>query len=75
VQVGRGSKIFIFAWVFLAASALFLPPANAYLDPGTGSFIFQALIGALLAVALAVKVMWRRLVGFVTRRGRTAEDS
>ncbi len=33
----------------------------AYIDPGTGSFLFQAAIGALLAAGMSVKVFWRRI--------------
>jgi hypothetical protein len=52
-----------------------LPAANAYVDPGTGSFVLQAALGAFLAAALAVKVFWRRIVGFVTgRRGDEASE-
>jgi hypothetical protein len=66
--MSRGSKIFTVALSFVAFSFLFIPPAAAYLDPGAGSFLFQALVGAFLATALAVKVFWRRIVAFVTRR-------
>jgi hypothetical protein len=40
----------------------------AYVDPGTGSFVFQMVIGAILAVGVAVKVWWKKIVAFVTRR-------
>lgn len=40
----------------------------AYIDAGSGSFIFQAIVGTALAVALTVKMFWRRIVDFVTRR-------
>jgi hypothetical protein len=49
---------------FLACcSALLLMPglAHAYLDPGTGSLLFQSL----LAVLFGVSVAWRRLREFV----------
>jgi hypothetical protein len=59
-----------------AFSALWLPAANAYIDPGSGSFVFQALIGGLLAAAVALKVFWKRMIGLVTRRNaeRTPDD-
>jgi hypothetical protein len=44
----------------------------AYVDPGTGSFVFQVLIGALLAAGVAIKVWWRKIVAFVTRRSPEA---
>lgn len=38
-------------------------PAQAYLDPGTGSMLVSALIGVAAALGLAVKMFWYRLVG------------
>jgi hypothetical protein len=57
--------------VALAAFILWsfaIPPAFAYVDPGTGSFVFQLIIGGALAVGLSVKLFWRRIVGIFTRR-------
>lgn len=62
------ARIFWVAMLVVAFSALWLPAANAYIDPGSGSFVFQALIGGLLAAGVAVKVFWKRLTGLVTRR-------
>lgn len=45
-----------------------VPSAHAYIDPGSGSFIFQVLIGGLLAGAVAVKHFWKRITSFFTRR-------
>jgi hypothetical protein len=33
----------------------------AYLDPGTGSIIIQALIGAAVGAAVVVKTYWGRI--------------
>jgi hypothetical protein len=56
------------AAVFLAVCATSLPRGNEYLDPGTGSYVFQVVVGTLLGVAVAVKMSWRRMTGFVLRR-------
>jgi hypothetical protein len=42
----------------------FPPPAYAYLDPGTGSYIFQLLIAAVVGLAFLIKVFWGRIKGF-----------
>jgi hypothetical protein len=42
------------------------PPAYAYLDPGTGSYIFQLLIAAVVGLAFLIKVFWSRIKGFFT---------
>jgi hypothetical protein len=62
------------AGLVMAFTVLWLPTANAYVDPGSGSFIFQALIGGILAAAFTLKVFWKRLVAIVTRRDRTSPD-
>ncbi len=35
-----------------------------YLDPGSGSFILQILLAALLGGAYAVKVYWKKIKGW-----------
>ena len=34
---------------------------TAYIDPGTGSLLLQAILGGVAAAAVAVKLYWRRL--------------
>jgi hypothetical protein len=50
--------------------------AAAYLDPGSGSFVFQILISALLGAAVVLKTSWRRLRDFFlsSRRHEDHED-
>jgi len=57
----------------LAGSALFiaalfvLVPGNAYayLDPGTGSYMLQIILGVLLGAAFAIKAFWFRIRAFL----------
>lgn len=37
----------------------------AYLDPGSGSMILQAVVGGVAAVAVMGKLYWRRFLGFL----------
>ena len=69
-----GSRIYVLTLLCLAFCFVTLPAANAYVDPGTGSFVFQAIVGGILAVGLAVKMFLRRIVAFVTRRGSTPDE-
>ena len=39
--------------------------ANAYLNPGTGSMILQALIAGLAVVAVTIKLYWFKLRAFL----------
>ena len=58
-------RIQIRAWVVIGVM-LYLPQADAYLDPVTGSMIIQGLIGAVAGAAVAIKLYWRRLKTWIT---------
>lgn len=51
---------------------VWVPEAHAYVDPGSGSFILQFIIAALLGAGLTLKMYWRRgrqfLSGLVSKR-------
>ena len=36
-------------------------PAHAYLDPGTGSMLIQAVIGAIAAVGVTLRLYWYKI--------------
>ena len=40
----------------------FSPPA--YLDPGSGSFILQLVIAALLGLGVAIRASWGKIKGW-----------
>ena len=44
---------------------VFLMPAAAYayIDPGTGSFVIQGIIAAVVGVGVAFKMFWHRIKG------------
>ncbi len=37
------------------------PAVIAYIDPGTGSIILQAVVGAIAGIAIAAKFYWHRV--------------
>jgi hypothetical protein len=45
----------------------------AYVDPGSGSFILQALVAALAGAAVAMNAYWARIKQFFGR-GTSEED-
>jgi len=56
------------ALLLLTLLPLALPSvAQAYLDPGTGSYVVQLLIGGLLGGLFALGVFWRRVLTFFKR--------
>lgn len=63
--------------LLVAYFALALPAdAFAYLDPGTGSMMFQLASAAILGALFTVKVYWRRVKGRVKGVfGKSADDA
>jgi hypothetical protein len=47
----------------------------AYIDPGTGSMLLQALVGGAAAAAVVGKLYWRRLLRFLHIRKPEDEAS
>ena len=45
-----------------------MPFVIAYLDPGTGSFFLQLLLGSLLGSLFFVKQLFRKLKGLIKHR-------
>jgi len=62
--------------ILLLATLCLLFPfySYGYIDPGTGSYVFQILVAALVAVSFAVKVYWLKIKGFIaglfTKKGK-----
>ena len=47
--------------ILLLSRGFFVSDAYAYLDPGTGSVIIQALIGVIAGVLITLKIYWYKL--------------
>ena len=60
-------KTLKFSMVVIFASAWMAAPAHAYLDPGTGSMILQALIGAVTGLFVIGGVYWAKIKAFFSR--------
>jgi hypothetical protein len=45
-----------------------------YLDPGSGSFLIQLLIAALLGVGIALRASWGKIKGLFGKKATTDED-
>jgi len=61
--------IYFGALIYLLSSA----PALAYLDPGTGTIIVQALIGMVAGGLVAIRVYWHRIKSFLNRSASKPE--
>jgi hypothetical protein len=47
--------------ILLLSRGFFVSDAYAYLEPGTGSVILQALIGVIAGVLITLKIYWYKL--------------
>ena len=57
----------------LALFLVFARSAHAYIDPGTGSFIFQLLIAGFLGSLFFVKTMIRSIKGYFKKKKTATE--
>ena len=56
-------------WVFFNHFIL------AYIDPGTGSIIIQAVIATVVGIGVVVKLFWHRILKFLgIRKSITSND-
>ena len=53
------SKIIIFFFFFILTTK-----AHAYLDPGTGTIILQAILGAFAAFFTSIYIFWAKVKNF-----------
>ena len=68
----RSASGLLFVVVFVAALG---PgrPAQAYLDPGTGSILLQVVIGGVAGLGVVVKLYWHRLRSLFGLREKEAQ--
>ena len=58
------NKLFIFT---ILSIVIFPNHTYAYLDPGTGSIILQAIIGFLAASVTAISIYWSKFKSLISR--------
>ncbi len=45
-----------------------------YLDPGTGSFVVQAVLAALLGLGVFVKLFWGKIASLFKKKGDSVNE-
>jgi len=63
-------RVLFVAAVLAVVLGLLATPAEAYLDPGTGSYVFQMVAAAVVSVGFVARAYWHRVRGFFARRDR-----
>ena len=64
-------KYILFTFILFAQSF----EAHAYLDPGTGSLILQALLGILAAIGAYITLYWRKFKNLINKIFQKKKDS
>lgn len=63
--------------VLLALALFFLTPlpTHAYIDPGTGSYFFQMLIGLIFGGLVTMKIFFRHLKTYLVKKFSGRKDT
>ena len=57
----------IFSLSFIATLIIFPTKAFAYLDPGTGSIILQAILGFIAATIASISIYWEKFKSLISK--------
>jgi len=67
------SRTIMFPVILVCLLLLTPGAAHAYIDPGTGSFVIQGIIAAVVGAGFAVKMFWKRIKAFLTGKPTPAD--
>ena len=62
------------ALLLTLAIMLLSAPAFAYIDPGTGSFLVQGIIAAVIGAGVAGKLFWHKIKAVLTGKSIEEDD-
>jgi len=60
--------------IFIVLISLWVSPAMAYIDPGSGSAIMSAIIGFFVAISLTIKTYWYKIMSLFSRKKTTPTE-
>ena len=64
-------KLFFFS---ASLSFLFISSAQAYIDPGTFSVVLQAIVGAIVAGGVAIKIYWNKFKSLFKKKDNKEDE-
>ncbi len=67
-KASRIKVIGILSGLIILSQCLSPERSYAYIDPGTGSYFLQFLVAGLLALLYSLKVYWKKIRDFFSRR-------
>jgi hypothetical protein len=59
-----GRKLFYGLFLIVVFQLTLSQNAFAYLDPGTGSYVYQVLVAAIIGGLFTIKTFWRKIMNF-----------
>jgi hypothetical protein len=68
VGLANAKKICATLGLSVCTVAIWYQDGHAYVDPSTGSYMFQLVIGSVFGGILAVRVCWKNVRSFLTMR-------
>ena len=71
----KPKSFYIFFYCFTLLTLLKVEDAYAYLDPGTGSMLFQSLIAAIAGGLFLIKTYWTKLKNFFVKNETQPQQS
>ena len=60
--------------ILIFAVSLFPSVCHAYLDPGAGSMIIQAVLGTMLFIGAGIGVFWKKIKSFFIRNKKEEKN-
>ncbi len=60
--------------IVLLLLMLISAPAFAYIDPGTGSFLVQGIIAAVIGIGVTGKLYWSKIKAMLTGKAIEEDD-
>ena len=57
----------IFSLLYILTLVIFPTKAFAYLDPGTGSIILQAILGFIAATIASISIYWEKFKSLISK--------
>jgi hypothetical protein len=62
--------------LFFLVLLLFTRESEAYIDPGSGSYVLQLIVASFFAIVFTLKVFWRNIRAFFSgARGKKQADT
>jgi hypothetical protein len=61
-------NLLFLSYLGLLFSFLVIKPADAYIDPGTGSILIQIIVGGIIGISIALKVFWGKITSVFSKK-------